>query len=278
MCRQKNHGVWFGFFLACDEFGRRFDEDQLAFTNSILLGQWSVHRGSASWDDCARAFPDELCVSSFSQSGSHTMPGQHSQTTQTPPGWLNGSRDNTVCHLGAFSWHWWILSALNSLARQVIVTVCDSGICCCVHCYTCDVCRSVLTLFFCPRGLTFTWSGCYGFCARRKPTELAHSFYPLLVSVSVLIALSAVFHYINSPDNSPFSHSVLLILLCLTGPFNCISLYESLPQPWYNPLWLTGLKAPTNSLFLSTFVTVLGCWGSLSIEACLLSFVSWTQM
>ena len=27
-----------------------------------------------------------------------------------------------------------------------------------------------------------------------------------------------------------------------------ISLYESLLQPWYNPLWLTGLKAPTNLL------------------------------
>ena len=36
---------------------------------------------------------------------------------------------------------------------------------------------------------------------------------------------------------------------CLTGPFNCVmSLYESLLQPWYNPLWLTGLKAPTNQL------------------------------
>ena len=29
------------------------------------------------------------------------------------------------------------------------------------------------------------------------------------------------------------------------------SLYESLLQPWYNPVWLTGLKAPTNSLSLS---------------------------
>ena len=33
---------------------------------------------------------------------------------------------------------------------------------------------------------------------------------------------------------------------CRIGPFNYISLYESLLQPWYNPLWLTGLKAPTN--------------------------------
>ena len=34
----------------------------------------------------------------------------------------------------------------------------------------------------------------------------------------------------------------------LIGPFNYISPYESLLQPWYYPLWLTGLKAPTNEL------------------------------
>ena len=33
---------------------------------------------------------------------------------------------------------------------------------------------------------------------------------------------------------------------CLIGPFNYISLYESLLQSWYNPLWLSGLKATTN--------------------------------
>ena len=43
----------------------------------------------------------------------------------------------------------------------------------------------------------------------------------------------------------PISHSVLLVLFCLTGPFNYISLYESLPRPWYKSLWLTRLKAPT---------------------------------
>ena len=31
----------------------------------------------------------------------------------------------------------------------------------------------------------------------------------VLVSVSVFMALSAVLHSLNSPDNSPFSHSVL---------------------------------------------------------------------
>ena len=40
-------------------------------------------------------------------------------------------------------------------------------------------------------------------CLRHKPTELANSFYSVLVSVSVFMALSTVFHSINSPDNSP---------------------------------------------------------------------------
>ena len=50
-------------------------------------------------------------------------------------------------------------------------------------------------------------------------------FYSVLVSIFMYMALSTVFHSINSPDNSPFSYSVL------TGPFNCISRYESLLQP-----------------------------------------------
>ena len=37
------------------------------------------------------------------------------------------------------------------------------------------------------------------------------TFYSVLVSVSVFMALSTVFHSINSHD-SPFSHSVLVVL------------------------------------------------------------------
>ena len=55
------------------------------------------------------------------------------------------------------------------------------------------------------------------------------TFYFVLVSISVPMALSTVFHSINFPDNSPFSDSVLPVLsLCLIGPFNYVSLYESL--------------------------------------------------
>ena len=37
------------------------------------------------------------------------------------------------------------------------------------------------------------------------------SFYSVIVSVSFFMALSTVFHSVNSPDNSPLSHSVLLV-------------------------------------------------------------------
>ena len=72
--------------------------------------------------------------------------------------------------------------------------------------------------YSCPSGLTFSWWECYGFCLRQKPVELAHSFYSVLVSISVFMALSPVFHSITSPENSPLPHcssgliSALLVL------------------------------------------------------------------
>ena len=77
--------------------------------------------------------------------------------------------------------------------------------------------------------------------------SLPTPFYSVLVSVSVFVALSTVFHSINSPNNSLLSHSVLPVLFLSYWSFQLhISLYESLLQPCYNPLWWTGLKAPTN--------------------------------
>ena len=93
--------------------------------------------------------------------------------------------------------------------------------------------RAILSHLDRPRGLTFMWWGCYGLNINQP--SLPTPFYSVLASTSVLMALSTAFHSINSPDNSPFSDSVLLVLLCLIGPFNYISLYESLLQPWYNP-------------------------------------------
>ena len=44
-----------------------------------------------------------------------------------------------------------------------------------------------------------------------QPT-LPTLFYSVLVSISVFMALSTIFHSINSPDNSPFSISPDVIL------------------------------------------------------------------
>ena len=63
-----------------------------------------------------------------------------------------------------------------------------------------------------------------------KSTELAHSFHSVLVSVST--ALSTVFHSIHSPDNSPFSHSLLPVLSLPYWSFQLyIYIYESLLHP-----------------------------------------------
>ena len=42
--------------------------------------------------------------------------------------------------------------------------------------------------------------------------SLPSPFYSVLVPVSVFMALSTVFYSINSPDTSPLSQSVLLVL------------------------------------------------------------------
>ena len=75
-------------------------------------------------------------------------------------------------------------------------------------------------------------------------------------SLPTLLFCSCVCFCLYSPFNCILFHKFSRQLstfslffrsyVCLTGPFNYISLYDSLPQPWYNPLWLTGLKAPTN--------------------------------
>ena len=60
--------------------------------------------------------------------------------------------------------------------------------------------------------------------------SLRTPFYSVLVSISVIMALSTVFHSIIS-HNSPFSHSVLPVSSLPYWSFNYISLYESLLQP-----------------------------------------------
>ena len=77
-----------------------------------------------------------------------------------------------------------------------------------------------------PGGLTFTWWGCYGYVYDINQQNLPILFlYSVSVSVSAFMALSTVFHSINSSDNSPLSHSVLPVLFL---PYWSFQLYISL--------------------------------------------------
>ena len=63
-----------------------FNGDQLEHTDFTFFRPESAHSGFASWDDCGRVFPKELCVSSFSLLVFHTMPGQYYQSIPTSLG------------------------------------------------------------------------------------------------------------------------------------------------------------------------------------------------
>ena len=77
----------------------------------------------------------------------------------------------------------------------------------------------------CPRGLTFPWWESCGLCFDINQSSLPTPSYSVLVSISVFMALSSVFHSINSPDKSPPSHSVLPVLFL---PYRSFQLYQTL--------------------------------------------------
>ena len=106
---------------------------------------------------------------------------------------------------------------------------------------------SMFSLFYVPHGLTFTWWGCCGLCFWPKPTELAHSFsFCSCVHFCLYGPYWTLFLSINSPRTLRFLTLLLQFYFCLSGPFSNISLQECLLQSWYNPLWSTVFKAPTN--------------------------------
>ena len=80
-----------------------------------------------------------------------------------------------------------------------------------------------------------------------KPTKLAHFLFILFLRLFLSLWHFRLYFI---PSILPTAFRLLTLFfqsyLCLFGPFNFVFLCESLLQPWYNPLWLTGLKAPTN--------------------------------
>ena len=63
-----------------------------------------------------------------------------------------------------------------------------------------------------PHGHIVTWWVCCRFCFDINQPSLPTPFYSVLVSISVFMSFSFVFHSINSPDKSPLSHSVLPVI------------------------------------------------------------------
>ena len=75
-----------------------------------------------------------------------------------------------------------------------------------------DRCRFFfLSIFQFPRAHLHV-VGMLRFMSDINQPSLPTPFCSVLVSVSVFMALSTLFHSLNSPDNSPFSHSVLPVL------------------------------------------------------------------
>ena len=99
------------------------------------------------------------------------------------------------------------------------------------------------------RGLTFTWWGCCGLCFWYKPTELARSFFIVFLCLYLFYGpFDCISFFKVSGQLSAFSlcsFGLISTLLVLSTIYHHLFMYVSL-SPDKNPLWLTGLKAPTN--------------------------------
>ena len=112
--------------------------------------------------------------------------------------------------------HTTVCKRCATLERTQVGTVLESS--------SIDTCTCIFTTKS-PRGLTFTWWGCYGSCFRHKPTQLAKLLFFCSCVCFCFMALSTVFYSINYPDNSPLSHSVFFSSWCTLLVF---SIYISL--------------------------------------------------
>ena len=69
---------------------------------------------------------------------------------------------------------------------------------------------------------------------------------PISFATSLIkVTMSQAFLVLH-PYTWMYSFTYICHTLVLSLPFNDMPLYESLLQPWYNPLCLTEIKAPTN--------------------------------
>ena len=99
------------------------------------------------------------------------------------------------------------------------------------------------------RGLIFTCWGCCGKCLDLNQPTLST---PFLFRSRVCFRLYDPFNCISfhtlSRQLSAFSLCSSGLIFASLALSTIIPLYEGLLQPWYYPVWLTGLKTPTNPL------------------------------
>ena len=74
------------------------------------------------------------------------------------------------------------------------------------------ICCAPTTLMVAPAGSPSRGGNVAVYIFDVNQPRLSTPFYSVLVSISVFMALSTVFHSIKSPENSPLSHSVLPVL------------------------------------------------------------------
>ena len=91
-----------GFLLVGKNYGERFVNFLNYFLKVkislhvpiLLFRPGSVHNGSANWNDCGQAFPDNLCVAHFPDSlmgRFSSMPGHQSQPIPTSLHWVTST-------------------------------------------------------------------------------------------------------------------------------------------------------------------------------------------
>ena len=112
-------------------------------------------------------------------------------------------------------------------------------------------------LSFVPTGSPSRGGDVAAYVFNKSQPSLPTPFYSVLVSVSVFIALSTVFHSINSPDNSPLSHSVLPVSFL---PHWSFQLYISLCTfTWWGCYGLCLWHKPTELAHSFSFCATMYC-------------------
>ena len=110
-----------------------------------------------------------------------------------------------------------------------------------------------MTLNICPPRAHLHVMGIFWLCLWHKLSELAHSFFLFFCLFLSLWPFQLYLIPQILPTTLSFLNLFFRSYFCLRGPFNYVSLCVSLPQPWYNPSWLTGLKPPANQPTLNIF-------------------------